>query len=310
MISIQELGLSILSDTPKQFYVLGGAEYGIKDKYVDKLTQLYKGEKYEYPDVMSVINMMNTRHLIPLKPSLYVVRYDESFVSALNEALAAKIKSTKICGTLVCIYSDSKHLTKIDKFLPDCTGQIDSVNPKFIEKYLKQDFPKLKDRSIKLAVKCASNYGHARTICKSLSNANESELAKMSDSALEHLFGCSNEAADAEIRLGIAARNFKFLCKSLNTYEGDKDSLYYVILQTMIDMEKLLTSKYFDTDIKEYKKIWKLQDVYYMFMHTYEALANSRSSDVSVSTESSLIYLFSLLTFKDIPSMEVLHSDI
>ena len=294
MISIQELGLSILSDSPKQLYILGG-------------TDLYKGEKYEYPDVMSVINMMNTRHLIPLKPALYVVRYDESFVSALNEAVALKLKSTKICGTLVCIYSDTRHVAKLDKFLSEYVSQLDAVNPRFIAKYLKQDFPGLEDRYIQLAVKCGTNYGHSRTICKSLSTANKELISKMKDSSLEHLFGCSNEAADAEIRLGVASRNFKYLCKALSAYEGDKDSLYYVVLQTMIDMEKLLTAKYFDTDIKEYKKLWKLQDVYYMFMHTYDVLSKSRSSTVSATTESNLIYLFALLTFKDIPSLEVLH---
>ena len=310
MISIQELGLSILSNCPKSFYVLGGTEYGVKDKYIESLTSFYKGERFEYPTVSSVIDAMNTRHLIPLKPALYVVRYDETFVSTINESYANRIKSTKICGTLVCIYSDSKQVAKIDKFLPECVGQIDSVNPKFIEKYLHQDFPKLDDRSIKLATKCSSNYGHARTICKSLSNANRELIARMSDSSLEHLFGCTNESAESDIRLGIASRNFKYLVRTLNTYEGDKDSLYYVILQTMIDMEKILTSKYSDLDIKEYRKFWKLEDVYNMFMNTYNELANSRSSSISTSIESSLIYLFALLTFKDIPSLEVLNSDI
>ena len=307
MISIQELGLSILSDSPKNFYVLGGTEYGIKDKYIDKLTQLYEGEKYEYPTVAAVIDMMNVRHLIPLKPALYVVRYDETFISTISEAYATKIKNTRIIGTLICIYSDTKQLAKIDKFLPEYVGQIDSVNPKFIAKYLQQDFPNLNERCIQLATKCAENYGHARTICKSLSNADTYLLVKMSDGTLERLFGCSNAAAEADIRIGIASRNFKYLSSVLDRYEGDKESLYYTILQTMIDMEKLLTSKYLDIDIKEYKKFWKLQDVYHMFMNTYNELVNSRSSTTSSTVESSLIYLFSLLTFKDIPSAEVLN---
>ena len=136
MISIQELGLSILGQEPKKLYILGGTEYGIKDKYIDHLTQFYGGLKYEYPQVSNVIDTMSVRHLVPLKPALYVVRYDESFVSSINEQLASKLKACKIIGTLVCIYSDSKHIAKIDKFLPEYTGQVDAVNPKFIEKYL------------------------------------------------------------------------------------------------------------------------------------------------------------------------------
>lgn len=306
MISVQELGLSILSDKPKSFYILGGSEYGIKDKYVDKLSALY-GEKFEYPSVMSVIDMMRTRHLIPLKPALYVVRYDETFVSSLSEAVAEKIKSTNICGTLVCIYSDTKHLTKLDKFLPDYTGVIDSVNEKFIEKYLHQDFPGLDDRSIKIATACAENYGHARTICKSLSVADKDVINKMSVGSLEHLFGCTSASAENDIRLGVASRNFKYLVKQLDVFEGDKASLYYTILQTLIDMEKVLTTKYPNLDIAEYKKFWKIEDIYYMFMNTYQELVDSRSSDVSSNIDSSLTYLFALLTFKDIPSPEALH---
>ena len=307
MITIQELGLSILSDHPKQFYVLGGNEYGVKDKYIDTLTKFYKGEKYEYPDVMSVINSMNVKHLIPLKPSLYVVRYDESFVSSLNEVVANKVKNTKICGTLVCIYSDAKHIAKLDKFLPEYVGQIDSVNPKFIEKYLHQDFPSLDKRYISLANRCSENYGHARTICKSLCNADVNLLAKMTDGQLERLFGCTNQSAEQDIRLGLAARDFQFLIRALQTFEGEKESLYYVILQMLIDMEKILTSKYSNTDITEYKKFWKLQDVYYMFMNTYKELSDSRSSNVSKNIDASLIYLFALVTFKDIPSPEALN---
>ena len=37
MLSIQDLGLSILGDSPKNFYILGGIEYGIKDKYIEIL---------------------------------------------------------------------------------------------------------------------------------------------------------------------------------------------------------------------------------------------------------------------------------
>lgn len=307
MISIQELGTTILSDKPNPFYVLGGAEHGVKDKYIDKLAELY-GEKLEYPTVMSVIDMMNTRHLIPLKPTLYVVRYDESFANSVNATVATKIKKTKIVGTLVCIYNDDKQIAKIDKFLPECVGQIDAVNPKFIHKYLKSDFPKLDDKLITLAVKCGADYGHARTICKSLSFADSNKLAKMSEGSLVHLFGCNSAAEEKDIRLGVAARNFNYLIRVLSTYEGDKNALFYTILQTMIDMEKILTSKYSDLDIAEYKKFWKREDVYYMFMNTYNELTNSRSSDVSGDIDSRLTYLFALLTFKSIPSPEVMNA--
>ncbi len=307
MIPSKQMIRSIIEKHDKPFYILNGCEYGLKDKAIQQLIKFYNGEKYEYPDVMSVIELMNKRHLVPLKPAVYIVRYDESFPSILNEQIAQKVKKTKMIGTLICLYGDGKYTSKFDKYFPDNVGQIDSVDSKFIRTYLEQDFPNLNNRYITIAVKSASNYSHARTICKSLSNADPSVIAKMGDSSLQHLFGCSHESADFEIRLGVASRNFGALVRALNGYEGDKQSLYYVILQTMIDLEKILTSKYSDLDIKEYAKEWKMADVYYMFMHTYDALVNSRSSNMSADIDSSLINLFALLTFKSIPSVEALN---
>ena len=87
MISIQDLGLSIMSDAPKSFYIVGGQEYGIKDKYIDHLTKFY-GKKEEYPSVEDLVNFLSIKHLIPLEPTLYVIRYDESFVSSVSTVLS------------------------------------------------------------------------------------------------------------------------------------------------------------------------------------------------------------------------------
>lgn len=302
MISIQDLGLSILSDSPKQLYILGGTEYGVKEKYIDKLTSLY-GEKIEYPAVMDVIDMMSKKHLIPLKPALYVVRYDESFVSQIDASVAKKVMSAKIVGTLVCLYYDAKHITKLDKYLPDSVGVIDNVNPKFIEKYLHQDFPNLDDRSIKIATFAGQNYGHSRNICKSMSNSDIVELNKKSEEELYELFGCSAESTEKEIQFAIANRNFSKCVDLVDEYNGNIDSLIYTILNTMLELEKVLSSKYSNSDFKDYAKFWKVQDIYYMFMNTYEEL-NKLRSNTSTNIYNSLIYLFGLLTFKDIPSCE------
>ena len=306
MISIQELGLSIMSDSPKQLYIIGGSEYGIKDKYIDTLTKFY-GKKEEYPSISNLVDFLGVKHLIPVPPSLYVVRYDEGFVSAASAALAQKIKSLKFKGTIFCVYHDPKHMTKLDKFFSDCTCTIENVNPKFIEKYLHSDFPHLDDRSIKIATHCSKSYGHARTICKSMVNASPELLAKMTEAELTRLFGCEDTSQELDIQKAIAARNFVAACNLLDKYEGNLDNLVYTILQTMIEMEKLLTSKYATSDLKEYAKAWKLEDVYHMFMHGYNELDKLRSN-TSTDVKSSLIYLFGLFTFKDIPSVEVMNA--
>lgn len=306
MISVQELGTSILSDSPSKFYIIGGQEYGVKDKYISKLERLY-GEKFEYPTVISVIELMSKKHIIPLQPALYVVRYDETFVSQISTAIAEKIRRCKIIGTLVCVYSDTKHIEKLDKFLPEYVSAIDSVNPKFIEKYLHSDFPHLDDRSIKVAVNAASNYGHARNICKSMMYASPESLAKMDETKLASLFGCIQFSTDAEFQQGVAAKNFKYLVKLLDRYEGDLDSLIYTVLQTSLEMEKVLCSKYSNSELAKYSKNWTYQDCYYLFMNAYAELEKLRSN-TSSNAYDSLIYLFGLLTFKNIPSVEAMNA--
>lgn len=304
MISIQELGLSILSDNPSKLYVIGGTEYGVKDKYIERLKSFY-GKFSEYPDMESVISMLGKRHIIPLDPQLYIVRYDESFVSSISEVVASRIRNLKFQGTIVCLYSQDKHIEKINKFLPEFTSSVSNVNEQFIEKYLHSDFPKLDDRSIKIATQAGANYGHSRNICRSMMAADLSELNRMTDAQLYNLFGCRTYSNEKDFQVRIAARDFRGLVGLLSEYNGDKDSLIYTILQTMLEMEKILSSKYSNSDLKDYGKYWNVQDVYYMFMNTYDELKKLRSN-TSSDVESSLIYLFSLVTFQPVPAPEVL----
>lgn len=306
MISIQELGLSIMGDTPKPFYIVGGSEYGIKDKYISQLTEFY-GNVEEHSSVSDLISFLSVKHIIPIKPALYIVRYDDKFVSSISAAVVQKINSLKFKGSIFCIYDDPKHITKLDKFLPDCTCSIDSVNPKYISKYLHSDFPKLDDRSIEIATKYATSYGHARTLCKSMIHADPASLAKMSEGNVARLFGCGTASEESDIQKAILSRNFNQASKLIDAFEGNVDNIVYSILQSMIEMEKVLTSKYPSSDFKDYAKFWKLQDVYHMFMNTYNELEKLRSN-TSTDVRSSLVYLLGLMTFKDIPSLEVMQS--
>lgn len=294
-----------MSDSPKKFYIIGGSEYGIKDKYIEKLVKFY-GHKEEYPSVSALMDFLSVKHIVPIPPCVYLVRYDETFVSSISAAIVQKIKLLKFQGSVVCIYDEAKHITKLDKFMPDCTAIVEPVNLKFVENYLHSDFPNLDDRSIKIATKCSSSYGHARTICKSMSNADPTILARMSEKDLERLFGCSDISTESEFRKAIASRNFVSACKIIDNYEGSLDNVVYTVLQTMIEIEKVLTSKYASSDLRDYAKFWKLQDIYHMFMNAYGELDKLRSN-TSTDVRCSLIYLFGLFTFKDIPSVEQLN---
>ena len=85
MLSIQEVGTEILTHNPRKLYIMVGQEYGIKTKYIDILAEHY-GRKEECLSMSSIIDIMNTKHIIPLQPAVYVVRYDDSFITDLSDS--------------------------------------------------------------------------------------------------------------------------------------------------------------------------------------------------------------------------------
>ena len=302
MLSIQELGLQILNHNPQKFYVFGGSEYGIKCRYIEELKTYYNGNIEEHNSVMDLLSMMNTKHIIPISPKVYVVRYDEVFYSQLSEKVANKIKRSNILGTIVCVYEQQKHINKMDKYLPEYTCTIDQVSEQFILKYLHNDFPDMSDKLIKNAIKSSDNYSQAKSICSCMQFEQE-YLNTLPDETIQQLFGHEDVSTQSQIRKGVAARNFNYLLNLVSNFDGQLDSIIYTVLQTMIDMDKLKDSTYGDSDIKEYVNKWTREDIYYMFMHAYDQLVQLRSLS-SYDIENSLTYLFSLLQFSRIPSLE------
>lgn len=303
MLNIQELGIQLLGDNPGHFYILGGCEYGIKRKYIDILEAKY-GKKVECPTVKEVIDMLSKKHIIPLEPAVYVIRYDETFLSELSDKVVSTVQHLKFVGTIICLYEQAKHITKLDKYFPDNLACIDSVSPQFVSKYLHSDFPKLNDRFIDIAVHHSDNYNQANNMCRCMNSVHPEDLYHMNDDEIASLFGCADVSTEAQIRKGVASKNFKYLVDVLDKYDDTADNVIYAILQTMIEMDKLKDNKYTQSDVQEYAKIWTREDIYYMFMHSYNELKKLRSSS-SYDSKLSLIYLFSLLNFQRIPDLEV-----
>ena len=176
MRSIQEVGSEILNNIPDKFYAFTGSEYGIKRKYIEILSNFYKGSVIEADSVVDILNMMSTKRIIPLVPSLYVVRYDDSFISYLDSNTSNKIKRCNIIGTVVCLYETSKDENRLEKYIPDYTVSISSVSSRFVFKYLKSDFPSIPDRLVEFSAKYCDNYSHAYNVCKSMSYGDISDL--------------------------------------------------------------------------------------------------------------------------------------
>lgn len=296
MLSIQDIGLSILGDNPKNFYILGGTEYGIKDKYIEILISKV-GPKLEYETVMDVINLMSGYHIIPLEPKVYVVRYDKTFLSAATKELAEQILSLDIIGTLVLIYEDSKDLNKLDKVFPDNTASIDPIDVKHMIKYLKSDFPKLDEDSIGYAAKHSANYYQAKNICRCLDCIKDRVI--LSEKQIVSLFGIQTTYSNDAVQEAVASRNFNALVYIAEHYESDPQNILYQILRTMLELDKIKSSKYSNSPLKKYAKDWTAPDIYFMFNHTYDVIKSLRSG-YTADTFDLITYLGALMVFKNI----------
>lgn len=299
MLTIQDVGTEILTDKPRSFYIFTGSEYGIKQKYISHLEHLY-GSKLEAPRVMALLESFSMRQLIPLAPAVYVVRYDEEFLSKVDANTASKIRKAKIPGTIICLYDSEKGINKLEKHLEDYTVDISGFSKTFIRKYLRQDFPSVPDRLVDIAAEVALNYNHAINICTQMTYANVEELFKLSDKVLAEMFGRQSVSSDSEVRLGVSSKNFKYLCSVLDSYGEELDKFLYAMLSTLVELEKIAGSKYGSSDIQKYATNWTKQDVYNMFMHTYDEIKKLRT--YATDARSSIIYLFGLLQFKNIPA--------
>lgn len=302
MLSIQDAGLSVFSDKPKKFYIFGGAEYGIKDKYIEILVSKI-GSKLEYQTVMDVINLMSRYQIIPLEPQVYVVRYDKSFISGLTKELADKILRMPIIGTLVLIYEDDRDISKLNKFFPDNTVSIDAIDSKHLTKYLKSDFPELDKKTLEYTAKHARNYFQAKSICRCL-DAIKTKMI-LTENQIVSLFDLQATYTNEDIQMAVADRNFNALSYIVEHYEGDLQNILYQILRTMVELDKCFESKYSKSPLKECAKKWTRADVYYMFEHTYEAIKELRSGCV-IELDDLITYLGALLMFKTIPDTRLL----
>ena len=302
MLSIQQAGKQILTGNPGKFYIFAGEEYGIKETYLNKIKVQYK-EYIEVDSISEVLDIMRSKHIIPLVPTLYVARYDESFIQNLNEKVADKIKSTNVIGTIVGIYQSSKHFQKCNKFLSDYTISFDRVNPEFIYKYLKSDFPGMKDAIIRFAIKIRPDYKGAWNICNSLSYL-DSIPANCTELELSSTLGCSNLSSEGQFRQAFASRNYPKMVAMLDTYP-DVDSLYYTMLNTLIELDKVKSSSYAESDIRSYSKSWDTAEIYNMFNHIYSELKKVRTFS-SYKVMISIMYILAITQYSPIPPLEVL----
>lgn len=288
-----------MSGTPLKFYAMLGTEYGIKERYIEILKDRYGGDYIEYATVSGALSLMRQKHIVPLQNRLYIIRYDETFVSDVNEKTQAMIDALNIRGTIVCIYEDVKQCKKLLKYLPDYAVSIDAVSPQFIVKYLMDEFPNVELDIAQLCVDSTKCYSQARNMCRSISKAPEM-IREMSKMEVAKLFGTVQLSSDSQLRIAVAMKNTSATLSIIDMYNGTPDGVMYVMLSTMIELEKLHFNRYAESDIKKFVNKWSLRDIYNFFNCVYYRLNNLRSSS-AIDGKLSLTYLASLLAFQEIP---------
>ena len=167
MLNIQTVGTEILTDSPRNFYFMFGQEFGVKDRYLEHLKNLYDNQVC-FDDITSLIDMLSSYMLVKLPPTLYVVRDDFIFMKSIDSTVASKLTSISVEGCVIFLYSSNNYLEKADKFFPDNCVLIESIDSKYIKKYLSQEFPSISNSMISKISKLCKNYGQGRLVCRSL----------------------------------------------------------------------------------------------------------------------------------------------
>lgn len=303
MLSIQKVGNQVLNGNPKSFYIFIGEEYGIKEKYIDKLKNHYH-EVVEINKVSDLFEIMIRKQIIPLKPKLYISRYDEEFIKSLDKKSNEKIHKIepRIIGTLICIFEASKHSEKCIKYLPDYTVSFDNVNIEFIKKYLIADFPNMDKELIDFSIQFHKDYKSAHNTCISLNNSDLNVLKQYNSETILKALNVNVSVSDKQFRYGIASRNFAYCINIIDNYNGQFDTLFYTFLSTMIDLEKILSHTNQQSDLSEYSKYWNITDIYHMFMNIYSELEKSRMIS-TYNIYGGIIYLLGLLQFSPVPKV-------
>ena len=294
-----------MGDSPKNFYILGGTEFGIKEKYIDILSSKI-GNKIEHSNAIDLITSMEKKQLIPIPPSVYIIRYDKVFLSKLSEKngeLAHRVKNCKINGCIVLIYETDSDINKCDKYFPDNTAIVNHIDAKFVIKYLKSDFPELKDEYCNISAKIAADYYQAKNIARCLYSIQD--RITLNEGQIKYLFGLDTTYSDSDVMLAVANRDFASLVYISEHYDGDIQNIFYTMLRTMIELDKCMDNKYANSPVQKALKNWTRYDVYFYFNHIYNALKQLRegyTSDASIY----ITYLAALLRFKQIPNMQIL----
>ena len=303
MLTIQQAGIEILGNHPQPLYLFCGMEYGIKNKYLNSLAQLYN-KVVEFDCFSDLFKTFERKSIVSSSPALYVVRYDLDFVKSIDKVKAAKMisKFPNIRGCAVGIYEDEKQFKKLDKLFPENVVRFDAISSQYIEKYIREDYPELDSRYIHLiSDKCPGGYGQAKIVAGQLDSI-RNHLHSLEDEDILNLFGLGTSRTEQAMMLATAARSFEDVMSVVDSFEDDLNFLINGMCHVAINLDKCMDKRNTDLPESKYVKYWTREDVYNFYEQAYNQTLKLRST-VGGNAYDSLVYLASLLRYRNIPSI-------
>lgn len=286
MLTIQEVGNEILTNHPRRFYVFCGTENGVKDKYIEHLQSFY-GKKVEMDSFAELASQLQFPPLVSI-PTLYVIRYDKEFLSKVNEQTAEQIENLYIDGTVIMIYSENAS-SKVVKHLGDYTIDIAPLNDMLKLKYLSQEFPQISSIVLGNVIKLANDYVSARNVCSCISRLPAMKVNDLSAEDIDKTFIIRAGVDEGAIRNDIFSRDVCKALTDLDNYDGDKNYLFYNIMNTMTTLEK------------QNNRGWNKEDIVLFNDLAYRFLLGSRT--IYVDLYNLLVILFCSMGVSPIPKL-------
>lgn len=300
MITALDFMTDLKNNKIRSMYILCGEEYGIKMEYLDMLKTKFDSI-VETDSVCQTISTFKHKSLFNISKTLYISRYDSEFLSKLNQDYANELQNLQFKGTVVLLYESDSDRQKCDKYLPKYTLQIPNIAPDMIAKHLKKSYD-LPSNVIGYVAKIASNYSEAKSIANNLTKLDPSRLHSLSYDDLIFLSGKSYNFSGANVKVMIAAKQFLNLTHVLDQMD-DPTQMIHTIMSTMLDLERAKTST-FKGDYPKYLKLWTVEDIYNMFMISYDMLVKTRQ--YYNDTYNASLLLIELLSWQHIPSLDIL----
>lgn len=299
MRTIQEVGIEILNDSPKRLYIFLGKEYALKEKYIEFVDRHYQGNHREVDTYKDLQSIARGTSLFPLKPSTYVVRYDNAFIKHLSDgsSLEMEFAHLNLDGTIIFIYEQDSDAKKLDKYLSEYTVTFFPVSVGLQKKYLLNDYPNLPDTVVDNVVQLGQGYTISDRICKSLSYCEDFSALSLQNMRSSFLLQYNNVISNLQIFF--ADKNFRGIYKILENTSIDISNILYKFLSVIIELMKVRKSSYIDSPYKKYATKWTNQDLHFMFDNIFNELIKLRTK--TSDTYNSIMYIATLLCFKEIP---------